>query len=82
VADSQTVDAFWEDEHHKHLVARALEVMQRDYEHATWKACWAFVVEGRSAAEVAAQFGISENAIYIAKCRVLRRLRQELEGLL
>ena len=30
------------------------------------------------AAEVARQLGITENAVYIAKLRVLRRLRQEL----
>jgi RNA polymerase sigma-70 factor, ECF subfamily len=32
-------------------------------------------------AEVARALGISENAVYIARCRVLRRLRQELGGL-
>jgi hypothetical protein len=31
---------------------------------------------------VAAELGISENAVYIARSRVLRRLREELDGLL
>jgi RNA polymerase sigma-70 factor (ECF subfamily) len=39
-------------------------------------------VDSRSAAEVAAELGISEGAAYVAKCRVLRRLRQDLDGLL
>jgi len=30
---------------------------------------------------VARELGISENAVYLAKCRVLRRLKQELAGL-
>jgi DNA-directed RNA polymerase specialized sigma24 family protein len=38
-------------------------------------------VEGRSGAEAATQLGISEGAAYVAKSRVLRRLRQDLEGL-
>jgi RNA polymerase sigma-70 factor (ECF subfamily) len=76
------VDAFWETEYHRHLVARALEVMRAEFQPSTWQACWEFVVCGKSAAEVAAQLGLSENAVYIAKCRVLRRLRQELAGLL
>jgi RNA polymerase sigma-70 factor (ECF subfamily) len=79
---SPQADAFWESEHRQFLVQRALKLMQEDFEAATWKACWEFVVEGKNAAEVAKELGISENAVYIAKCRVLRRLRQELDGLL
>lgn len=56
--------------------------MRAEFEPATWKACWAFVVEGQTAAEVASRLGISRNAVYIAKSRVLRRLRREFEGLL
>jgi RNA polymerase sigma-70 factor (ECF subfamily) len=56
--------------------------MQGEFEPATWQACWATLAEGRPAAEVAAQQGITENAVYIAKCRVLRRLRREFEGLI
>ena len=82
VADEHALEAFWEAEHRQRLVARALEVMQAEFEPTTWKACWEFAVESRPAAAVAGELGISENAVYIAKCRVLRRLRQELDGLL
>jgi RNA polymerase sigma-70 factor (ECF subfamily) len=82
VAGPDSPEALWEAEERQHLARRALEVMQAEFEPTTWKACWEFVVEGKPAAEVARQLGISENAVYIAKCRVLRRLRQELEGLL
>jgi RNA polymerase sigma-70 factor (ECF subfamily) len=40
------------------------------------------VVAGRPAADVAAELGLSVDAVYAAKARVLRRLRQELSGLL
>jgi RNA polymerase sigma-70 factor (ECF subfamily) len=56
--------------------------MQAEFEATTWKACWAVVVEDRPAAQVATELGISPNAVYIARSRVLRRLRRELEGLL
>jgi RNA polymerase sigma-70 factor (ECF subfamily) len=75
-------EAFWEAEYRRRLVGQALELMQAEFEPTTWRACWAFVVCDRSATEVARELGISENAVYIAKHRVLRRLRQELEGLL
>jgi RNA polymerase sigma-70 factor (ECF subfamily) len=75
-------DPFWEEEYRQHLVGRALELMRQEFQPATWKACWECVVAGRPAAEVAAELGMSVEAVYTAKSRVLRRLRQELQGLL
>jgi len=75
-------DDVWEAEYLQRLTNRALRLMQTDFAPATWQACWETVVQGRSPAEVARQLGISENAVYLAKCRVLRRLRQELKELL
>jgi RNA polymerase sigma-70 factor (ECF subfamily) len=73
---------FWEAEYRQHLVGRALDVMRAEFEPTTWKACWGFVVQGRPAADVATELGLTENAVYISKLRVLRRLRLELQGLL
>jgi RNA polymerase sigma-70 factor (ECF subfamily) len=75
-------EAFWEVEYRNHLVGRALEVMQQEFQPTTWRACWETVVSGRSAGEVAAALGMSLDAVYTARSRVLRRLRKELEGLL
>lgn len=72
----------WEAEYRELLVARALELMQSEFQPTTWKACWEMVVSGRSGAEVAAELGLTVDAVYAAKSRVLRRLRQELQGLL
>ncbi len=81
LADPQA-DDFELREHQGYLARRALELMQAEFQPATWKACWELTVRGRPAAEVAAELGLTENAVYVAKSRVLRRLRQELEGLL
>ena len=82
VADDVTVEAFWEDEYQKQLVARALEIMQAEFEPTTWQACWQTTVEDRPAVDVAAELGITLNAVYVARSRVLRRLREELRDLL
>jgi RNA polymerase sigma-70 factor (ECF subfamily) len=42
---------------------------------------WQAVVLGHSATETAAELGLTVNAVQIARCRVLQRLRQELDGL-
>jgi RNA polymerase sigma-70 factor (ECF subfamily) len=78
-AESEGIE---EAEYRRYLVDRALRLMRADFEETTWKACWEYVVNGRAAAEVAADLGVSVNAVHLAKARVLRRLRQELAGLL
>ena len=74
--------AFELKEHQQQLVRRALRLMQADFQPTTWKACWELVVSERSAAEVAAELGMTEGAVYAAKFRVLARLRDELKGLM
>jgi RNA polymerase sigma-70 factor (ECF subfamily) len=74
-------EAFWEADYRQLLVGRALTLMEQDFEPRTWQACWALAVEGRPAAEVAAEWGVSVGTVYAAKCRVLARLRQELAGM-
>ena len=60
---------------------RVLDLVRAEFEERTWTAFWQIVVDGRPPAEVAAAMGLSLPAVYKAKSRVLRRLRQELEGL-
>jgi RNA polymerase sigma-70 factor (ECF subfamily) len=82
LADDDDVDAFTEAEYRRHLAVRALQLMQAEFQPATWKACWEQVVEDRPAAEVAAELGMTVNAAYLARSRVLARLRQAMIGLL
>jgi RNA polymerase sigma-70 factor (ECF subfamily) len=79
---AEEVPFFEEEEYRQALVARALALMQSEFQPTTWRACWEFVVRARPAAEVAAELGLSVNAVYVAKSRVLRRLREQLDGLL
>ncbi len=75
-------EQFWEAEFRQKLVGRALAVMSRDFQPATWKAFWRQVVEGRPAADVAVELGLTVGAVYAARFRVLDRLRQEMAGML
>jgi RNA polymerase sigma-70 factor (ECF subfamily) len=71
-----------EEEYARILTTRALELMREEFHPTTWRACWGLVVEERPATEVAAELGLSLNAVYIARSRVLHRVRQKLAGLL
>jgi RNA polymerase sigma-70 factor (ECF subfamily) len=82
--DGQSPDKIRTLEEHEYrslLACRALELMRSEFEEATWRACFECTVNDRPAADVAEQLGLSVNAVYVAKSRVLRRLRQELDGL-
>lgn len=70
-----------ERDYHQTLAKTAMQLMKHHFSETTWQACWEHVAEGRSASEVAKQLGISANAVYLARGRVLKRLRQELDGL-
>lgn len=70
-----------ESEYRQRLLVRALELVQASFEASTWQAGLAQIVDRQTARQVADQLGITVNAAYIAKSRVLDRLRIELEGL-
>ena len=64
------------------IVHRALEVIQIEFERTTWRAFQRVAVDGVTAAEVADELSMTVGAVYQAKSRVLRRLREELDGLI
>ena len=82
VADSDPLEEMAEEEYRRYLVARALQLMQAEFSATTWKACWETTAGGKTPAEAAAELGISVRAVYLARIRVLKRLREELEGLM
>ena len=64
------------------LVRRALELIRGEFQPQTWEVAWQVLVEGRCAPDVARDFGIQVGTVYTAKSRVLKRLREEYQGLL
>src|SRR5262249_55636878 len=63
------------------IYQRPLELIQREFEERTVRAFLGVARDGRAAADVAAELGMTPGAVYIAKSRVLRRLREELAEL-
>ncbi len=71
----------WDQEHDQQLVRRMLASIQAEFNARTWQVFQLQVLEDRPVAEVAQRLGITANAVYVAKSRVLTRLRAELRGL-
>jgi RNA polymerase sigma-70 factor (ECF subfamily) len=72
----------WDQEHDHHVTHRLLELIRPKFEATTWQAFQRVALDGIDADRVAAELGLSVNAVFIAKSRVLSRLRQEGEGLI
>src|SRR5688500_1083708 len=67
----------WDLEHDRHVARQLLDVLRGEFEPRTWQAFQRTALEGASAGDVAAELGLTANAVFIARSRVLARLRQE-----
>jgi RNA polymerase sigma-70 factor, ECF subfamily len=59
------------------LYSRAVALIHSEFEEPSWRAFWRVAVEEQSPEDVARELNMTLNAVYLAKSRVLRRLRQE-----
>ena len=74
-------DGDWDLEYQRRLSAKAMDLVRGEFQPNTWKAFWGAAVEGRPAAEVGGELGMTPGAVYVAKSRVLARLREEVQKL-
>src|SRR5262245_64521104 len=72
----------WDEEHDRYVRQCLLDLVEQEFEPMTLKAFRRLAVDGVSGAEAAQELGLSVAAVYVAKSRVLARIRQEAEGLI
>ena len=72
----------WDAEHDSYVLRRLLDLVEEEFEPLTLQAFRRLALDGASGAEVAQELGMSVAAVYVAKSRVLQRIRQEAEGLI
>ena len=70
------VESDWQAEWDRRVFAWACEQVRPGVSDATWRAFWQTAVEGRPGKAVAAELGLSVAAVYLARSRVLARLRE------
>ena len=69
-------------EHDQYVLRQLLALAEPHFAPNTWQAFCRVALEGAAPDVVASELGISLNAVVIAKCRVLNRLRLESDGLI
>lgn len=72
-------EAFWDAEYERRLFEWAAERVRPDFQPTTWQAFWLTAVDGKDAKEVSEELAISIGAVYIAKSRVLARLKEQIQ---
>lgn len=72
----------WDEEHDLYVIHCLLDLVEEEFEPVTLKAFRRLALDGASGAEVAQDLGLSVAAAYVAKSRVLARIRQEAKGLI
>jgi len=66
----------WEADHQRRLFGWASEQVQAEVEDRTWQAFRKTAVDGSSGKEVARELNMSVAAVYLAKSRVMARLKE------
>lgn len=74
-------DDLWEQEYQRQRFLWAAQRVRGQVPEAAWRAFWQTTVEGRSAADVAREQGLSLGALYTAKSRVLAQIKKEVQAL-
>jgi RNA polymerase sigma-70 factor (ECF subfamily) len=66
----------WAAEWEQRVFAWACEQVRRKVTDVTWQAFWRTAVAGEPGSQVAADLGLTVGAVYIARSRVLARLKE------
>jgi RNA polymerase sigma factor (sigma-70 family) len=75
-------EKLWELEYQRRLSAKALEKVKDEFQPSTWQAFYGTAVEGKGAEEVGKTLKLTPGAVYVAKSRVLARLRDEVQKMM
>jgi RNA polymerase sigma factor (sigma-70 family) len=74
-AREEEQSAWWDQEYERRVFAWAAEQARGAFRDSTWQAFWQTAVEGKTGPEVARMLGMTVAAVYLAKGRVMERLK-------
>ena len=72
----------WDEEHDQYVIHCLLDLVEQKFEPDSLQAFRRLTLDGASGETVAKELGLSVGAVYVAKSRVLARIRQEAAGLI
>jgi RNA polymerase sigma-70 factor (ECF subfamily) len=76
--DPGTLANAWEREYRQELLAWGADQIRGEFQPPTWQAFWRTCVNGEPVAKVAAELGTSAGNVYVARSRIIARLREKI----
>jgi len=71
-------ESIWEAEYYRTLFNWAANRIRGEFQESTWRAFWQTTIDERDGKEVAESLGLSVGAVYVAKSRVIARLKEQI----
>jgi RNA polymerase sigma-70 factor (ECF subfamily) len=80
-APEEDDSGLWDREYERRLFAWAAEQVRQTCQETTWQAFWLTAVEGWSGKDAAKALGMSQASVYLARRRVMIRLKEQVQQL-
>lgn len=77
--EAEKTDRLFRMEHWRLRLHEIAEAIRLEFSESVWKSFWLTAVEQRSASQVAKELNKTEGAVRVARCRVLARIRREVD---
>ncbi len=78
-SDEEAWNKRYEDEERSFLLGWAADQVRLRTDSSTWSAFWMTSIEGVTVEEAARKLGISVGQVYVARCRIVKRLREAVQ---
>ena len=72
--------ADWETDYRRHMFNWASKKIRHEFGETVWQAFWMTAVEDKAPQEVATALDVKPGSVYVAKFRVIKRLREKIEA--
>lgn len=76
IGDEDKLSELWDQQWREAVLQQCMAAIRREVEEKTYRAFELFAAQGRDAESVGAELGMTANAVFSAKRRILRRLRE------
>ena len=79
IPESSDESELFDLEHQRQVFAWAADKIRDSFQPKSWNAFWQTAVEQRSASDVARELDLSKGAVYIARSRVMSKLKEQIQ---
>ena len=80
IIGNERIEDEFEQDRRKQLFRWAASQVRQSTGEQNWMAFWRSTVEGVQVNQVARELGMSEGAVYVARCRIIKRIREAIDN--